>query len=62
MDKTVSMHIMDYIYTYINRVIFLNTISTNPKIEFALPMPNSEIMFWKRTLHKYTHIYTIVHM
>ena len=36
------------------------TISSNTKIEFV--MPSSEIMFWKRVLHKYVHIHTHIYI
>ena len=45
------------IYINIWRVLFQNAISTDPKIEFAMSMPHSGIMFDKRALHKYEHIY-----
>ena len=44
------------------RALFQNALSTNPRIDFAMPMPSSEIMFWKRAFHKYVHIYAYVHM
>ena len=40
---------------YILRALFQSAIIASPKIEFAMPMPSSELMFWKRTLHKYVH-------
>ena len=46
-------HMCVYIYTqYIWRALFQNAISTNSKIEFAMPMPSLEIMFWKSALHR----------
>ena len=27
-----------------------------------MPMLSSEIMFWKRALHKYVHIYVFIHV
>ena len=51
------MHII-----HIWRALFQNATNTNPKIEFAMPMPGSENMFWKWALHKYAHIYARMHM
>ena len=39
-----------------------NAISANLKIEFAISMPSSKIMFWKRALYKSEHINTHIHM
>ena len=39
------------------RALFQNTISVNTKIEFAIPIPSLEIMFWKGGLYKCVHIY-----
>ena len=36
--------------------------SANPKIEFAMTMPSSEILFWKSALRKYVHIYAYRHI
>ena len=33
---------------------------THPIIDVAMPMPRSEIMFWKIPLHKYVHIYAYI--
>ena len=41
------------------RALFQNTISVNLKIELAMAMPSSEIMFWKRSLQKYLHTYAV---
>ena len=49
-------------FTHIWRAVFQNTISANPKIEFAMPMPSSKIMFWKTALHKYAHIYAYIYI
>ena len=38
-------------------VFFQTSITANIKLEVAMPILNSEIMFWKRALHKYVHIY-----
>ena len=35
-------------------------VSADPKIDFA--MSSSEIMFWKRALHKYVQLYTYTHI
>ena len=32
------------------------------KIEVAMPMPSSKVMFWKRALHKYIHTYPYILM
>ena len=47
-----------YIALYI--VLFRNAISSDPKIEFAMPMSSSEIKFCKRVLHKYVQIYAYI--
>ena len=39
------------------RDLFQSVLSTSPKIDAAMPMSSSEIMFWKRALHNYVHIY-----
>ena len=44
------------------RALFQNALSDNPKIDVAMPMPSSEIIFWKRILHKYVDIYAYTHM
>ena len=42
---------------YIGRTLFQNVLSADPKIEVAMAMPSSEIMFWKRFLDMYTCAY-----
>ena len=44
-----------YIYMYMKNS-FQNTISANPKIEFAMQMPIVDIMYWIRNLHEYVHL------
>ena len=46
------------------RVNFQNALTATPKIDVAMPMLRSEIMFRKRTLHKclQLHVYPCVHM
>ena len=46
----------------IRRTLFQNALSANPKVDVAMPMPSSEIIFWKRTLHTYVHTYAYIHM
>ena len=41
--------------------LFQNALSTDPKMEFAMPVPSSQIMFWQRSFHGYVHIYAPVH-
>ena len=41
-------HLLSPSHTNIRRALFRNAISANPKIEFTVPMPNSEIVFWKK--------------
>ena len=41
---------------------FQNTVSANPKIHVAMPMPSLEIVFWKRTVRKYLDIYAYTHI
>ena len=42
------------------------SISANPKFDFAMPIPSSAIMFWKIALHKYVlregYIYIYIYM
>ena len=42
--------------------LFQNALSANSKIEFAIPMASSEIIFWKSILHKYVDKYAYTHM
>ena len=60
-----------YIYTYacmyIGRLLYQSVISANPQVKFAMPMPISEFMFWKRVLSmekssSYMSIYTYRHI
>ena len=44
------------------RALFQNVLSANPKIEVAMAMPSSKIMLWKGAVHKYVHIYALIHM
>ena len=37
-------------------------LSANPEINVSIPMPSSEVMFWKRALHKYVHVYTYIYI
>ena len=49
-----------YVYTHIYQELFTNAIKAIPQTNkngFEMPMPNSEIIFWKRGLHKYVNIY-----
>ena len=39
------------------RALFQKALSANPKIDVVMPLPSSEIVFWKRALHKQVHIY-----
>ena len=59
------IYIYIYIYIYICiciwRALFQKAISANPIIEVVIAMPISEIMFWKRDIHKYVHVYAVVH-
>ena len=43
-------------------LFFQNALSTNPKIEVAMEIPSSVIMFWTKALHKYVHICTYIRM
>ena len=36
-----------------DELFYKNALSANLRIDVALPMPSSEIIFWKRALHKY---------
>ena len=57
------MHNMHDIHICIYEEIFsINSLSADTKIEFAIPTPISEIMFWENTLHKYVDIYAYVHV
>ena len=47
---------------WIWRALFRNTLSANPKIDVAMSMPSSKILFWKRAFHKYVHIYAYICM
>ena len=58
----IKLHVLFYFSTDKLRGIFLNALSANPKIEVAMTMPCSEIMFQKRALHKYVHMYAIINM
>ena len=54
-----TIYLYLYIYRYIDRHIV--ALSSNPKeIDVAVSMPSSEIMFQKRALYKYVHIYACV--
>ena len=44
------------------RALFQNALSGIKKIIATMSMPSSEIMFSKRALHKYVHIYAYIHM
>ena len=46
------------------RGLYQNAISANLKTEVAMPMPmpSSEIIFWKRALNKHVHIYTHIYI
>ena len=59
-DKS-SAYIWIYIYIHTWRALFLNVLIVNPKIEVAMAMPSSEIMFWRKALHKYVYIYTYIY-
>ena len=48
-----------YIYIHIN---IYTHIYISPKIEVSMTMPRSDIMLWKRALHKYVPIYAFIHM
>ena len=37
-----------------------NVLSDHPKIEFAVAMSSLEMVFWKRALHKYEHMYAYI--
>ena len=47
---------------YILRALVQNAISTDPKIEFELPMPSSEIILSKKAHHIYIYIYIYIYM
>ena len=47
---------------FIWRAFFQNAITANRKIEFAMPKPSSESIFWKRALHNYAHIYIYIYI
>ena len=42
--------------------LFQKALSADPKIEVAVAMPCSRIMFWKRVLRKYVNIYALIHI
>ena len=44
------------------RALFINVLSTDPKIQLGMAMLYSEIKFWKRALHKYNHVYAFIHI
>ena len=51
--------IIKYIY---EELFSKNALSAIPKIDVVMPMPSSEIMFCKRALHKYVHVYAYIHI
>ena len=46
-----------FIWRLIWRALFQTTLSANPKIDVAMRMPTSQIMFCKSAIQKYVHIY-----
>ena len=54
-----------HFYTRIMRYashIHTKSFFPNSKIKIAMPLPSSEIVFWKRTLPKYVHKYAYIDM
>ena len=47
---------------YMWRALIPNTISANTKIDFAMPIASSEMMFRKRALHIYVHICAYIYI
>ena len=62
LSEITHLQMVSHMSLYKWRALFQNALSAIPKIDVAMPLPSLEIIFWKRVLHKYEHIYIYIYI